>query len=268
MIVDFHTHIFPDELAKRAMDALTSDLITPLQPVADGTHAGLIRHMDLSGVDISVAQPVVTKQSQTVRLNEWARSIQSERLISFGGIFPYTDDYRRDIDLVVSMGLKGLKFHPEYQQFIIDEPWALKVYDYALSRGLILLFHAGMDVGFHPPYKSSPKRFRHVVDAMRGGVIVAAHLGGHQEWDDVERYLIGTNICLDTSMGFEYYPREVFVRIARAHGADKILFGSDSPWSDAKTEIEHLRALPLSDGEKDMILSGNARSLLGMFRVP
>ena len=99
---------------------------------------------------------------------------------------------------------------------------------------------------------------------MRGGIIVAAHLGGHQEWDDVERHLVGTNIYLDTSMGFEYYPREVFLRIARNHGVDKILFGSDSPWSDAKTEIEHLRAMPLSDGEKELILSGNARRLLAI----
>ena len=127
MIIDFHTHIFPDELAKRAMDALTSELITPLTPVADGTRAGLLKHMDLSGVNISVLQPVVTKQSQTVKLNEWTASIQSGRLISFGGIYPRTDDYRRDIDFAVSLGFKGLKFHPEYQQFIIDEPRALKL---------------------------------------------------------------------------------------------------------------------------------------------
>lgn len=263
MIIDFHAHIFPDELAKRAMDALTSDLIVPLKPVTDGTHAGLIRHMDLSGVDISVIQPVVTKQSQTVGLNEWAMNIQSDRIISFGGIFPHTDDYRRDIDYLASLGFKGIKFHPEYQQYIVDEPRALKIYDYALSRGFILLFHAGMDVGFHPPYKSSPKLFRNIVEAMRGGVIIAAHLGGHQEWKDVERHLVGTDIYLDTSMGFEYYPQELFLRIARSHGADKILFGSDSPWSDAKTEIEHIRALPLSDAEKELILAGNAKRLLG-----
>ena len=264
MIIDIHAHVFPDELAKRAMEALTTDLIEPLEPVADGTRAGLIKNMDLSGVDISVIQPVVTKQSQTAGLNEWARNIQSERLVSFGGIFPHTDDYRRDIDFVISLGLKGLKFHPEYQQYIVDEPRALKIYDYALSRGLILMFHAGMDVGFRPPYKSDPCRFRNIVDSMRGGVIIAAHLGGHQEWEDVERHLAGTNIFLDTSMGFEYYTREIFLRIARAHGADKILFGSDSPWSDAGKEIEHIRALPLSDGEKEMILSGNAKRLLGV----
>jgi predicted TIM-barrel fold metal-dependent hydrolase len=99
---------------------------------------------------------------------------------------------------------------------------------------------------------------------MRGGIIVAAHLGGHDQWDDVEEHLVGTGIYLDTSMGFEFYPTEQFLRIVKNHGADKILFGSDSPWSNAQTEIETLMALPLSGEEKELILSGNARRLLGI----
>jgi predicted TIM-barrel fold metal-dependent hydrolase len=266
MIIDFHTHIFPDALAARAIGQLLNNIDEVFKPVSDGTLSGLLRYMAFSGVDISVIQPVITKQSQFETLNTWAAATaeSSEHIVAFGGIYPHTDNYRRDIDFVASLGLKGLKFHCEYQNFTVDEPKMLPIYDYALSRGLILLHHAGFDPGYEAPFKSSPLRFARVADAMKGGVIVAAHFGGHDEWDDVERYLVGKDIYLDTSMGFEYFPHDQFLRITRAHGVDRILFGSDSPWSDAKAEISRLEALPLIDVEKDMILGGNARRILGL----
>jgi len=264
MIVDIHTHVFPDELAQKAMEALTDGGFNPYIPVHDGTVSGLLRNMDTWNIDISVVQTVVTKQSQTRKANEWAASINSNRIVSFGGIYPHTDDYKRDIDFVVSLGLKGLKFHAEYQDFTADEDKMLKIYDYALDRGLILLHHCGFDPGFPPPYKSSPQRFLRVADAMRGGIIIVAHMGGHGDWDESERYLAGSELYLDTSMGFEYIPHEQFVRIVEKHGADKILFGSDAPWSNAGKEIEHLRSLPLSEDSKNAILYGNAMRLLGL----
>ena len=264
MIIDFHTHVFPDALADRAIGKLLNNIDNVFKPVNNAKVSGLLASMAQSGIDISVVQPVITKQSQFYELNMWAKSICSDKLTAFGGIYPHTDDYKRDIDFVVSLGLKGLKFHCEYQDFIIDTPEMLRIYDYALSRGLILLHHAGSDPGFEAPFKSSPKRFAHIADAMRGGVIVAAHFGGHAEWDDVEKYLVGKNIYLDTSMGFEYFPLDQFLKIVNNHGVDKILFASDAPWSDAKTEIEHLKALPLSTNVKAMILGGNAERVLGI----
>jgi len=97
-----------------------------------------------------------------------------------------------------------------------------------------------------------------------GGVFVLAHLGGHAMWDDVERLLVGRDVYFDTAMGFECFPTEQFLRIVRNHGADKILFGSDSPWSNASREIEILRSLPLDKKEKEQILSLNAKRLLGL----
>ncbi len=264
MIIDFHTHVFPDALAERAVRTLMFNIDEVFTPVTDATAAGLLSHMRTSGVDISVVQPVITKQSQFRDVNLWAQSICSDKLISFGGIYPHTDDYKRDIDFVVSLGLKGLKFHAEYQDFIADDLKMLRIYDYALSRGLIILHHAGFDPGFSGPVKTGPRRFRNIADAMKGGIIVAAHFGGHDEWDDVERYMVGTNIYLDTSMGFDYFPKEQFLRIVRDHGIEKILFASDSPWSDATTEIQHLKALPLAAHEKDMLLNGNAKRILNL----
>jgi len=262
MIIDFHTHIFPEKLAASTLKKLSEeiDYIYPL--VTDGTVNGLIQKMDEWGIDVSVVQPVITSPPQARTINTWAQSICSDRLVSFGAIHPDSDNYKKDIDFVAELGLKGLKFHPEYQYFIVDDSRMLEVYDYALNKGLILLFHAGDDPGFSPPFKSSPQQFARIMEAMQGGTIIAAHLGGHDQWDDVEEYLVGTDIYLDTSMGFEYYPHEQFLRIVKNHGADKILFASDSPWSYTHEELKCLQALPLAPEEKAAILGENAKRIL------
>ena len=264
MIIDFHTHAFPDTLAPKALHVLTTSIDNIYPPVHDGTVSGTLRNMDNCGVDLSVVLPVVTRQEQFVRSNEWIAAIESPRLVAFGGIYPHTDDYKRDIDFVVSLGLRGLKFHAEYQEFVLDEPKMLKIYDYALGKGLILLHHAGFDPAYPPPFRSTPQQFARVVQLMRGGVIIAAHFGGHDQWDEVLEHLAGEDIYLDTSMGFEYFTREQFLSITEKHGADRILFGSDAPWSDAKDEIARLNAMPLSDEDKAAILGGNGRRLLGV----
>lgn len=268
MVIDFHTHIFPDELAQRAVSNMHSRAEYYLKDVSsDGTLSRLLGNMDKWGVDMSVVQPIITKQTQTSTINLWVKDVSDKnknRILSFGSIYPYTDDYKRDIDFVADLGLKGLKFHTEYQNFTVDDSHMLKVYDYALSKGLILMFHAGFDPSCTPPYKSSPKQFANILDAMKGGVIVTAHLGGHLQWDDVEKYLVGRDIYLDMSMGFDYYPLEQFLRIVNNHGADRILFASDSPWSNAGKEINTLKSLPLTKTEIDNILYMNAERILGI----
>lgn len=264
MVIDFHTHAFHDKIADWVIQSLIESSKDECSPCSDGTVDGLLKNMDEFGVDISVVQTIVTKAKNTEVQNIWAKEISCDRIISFGGIHPKTDDYKRDIDHICSLGLPGIKFHPEFQQFHIDDPKMLKMYDYALSKGLIILFHAGEDPSYQPPFHSSPQQFSRISKEMKGGVIVAAHLGGEKQWDDVEKYLVGTDIYLDTSMGMNYYPHEQFVRIVKNHGADKILFGSDSPWTKANEEIRALNSLPLTQEEKDLILYKNAKRILNI----
>lgn len=264
MVIDFHTHAFPDAIAERAMSGLIKAANGAFNPSYDGTVSGLIGKMDEVGIDVSVLQPVITKPSQTESLNKWAKSVESDRIVAFGGIHPETDDYKRDIDFVASLGIRGLKFHCEYQNFVLDDPKMLRIYDYAFEKGLIVLHHAGFDPAYKPPFRSSPKQFRNVARQMMGGVLVVAHFGGHAQWDDVERYLVGEDVYLDTSMGQKYYPPEQFVSIVKAHGADRILFATDAPWSRADEEIKMIKASALTDGEKSSILYKNAQKLLGL----
>ena len=265
MIIDIHTHIFPDELAPRAKKALIENAHGEYIPMHDMTKEALIDCMDRSGVDISVIQPVVTKRHQVETVNEWADRIKDDRIIPFAGMWPHSDDWKEQIDTIAKTGFKGIKFHCEYQDFSVDDPAMLPIYDRAFDRGLILLFHAGYDPISTGPLKSSPRQFANIAKELRGGVIIAAHLGGCRQWDEVaENYAGHDEIYIDTSMGMKYYSHDTFLNIVKAMGVDHILFGSDSPWTDPGEEIRILKTLPLTDDEKDMILCRNARKLLGI----
>jgi len=272
LIIDFHTHAFPDALAQTAVAKLRASIGDIYPPVHDGTIAGLLANMDAWGVDTSVVLPVATNAAQVRNVNEWSARQHSDRIISFGSIYPHAEHWKRDIDHAVSLGLRGLKFHAEYQDFEVDDPRLLSIYDYALDQNLILIHHAGFDPAYPEPYRSNPARFARALKALTGSddgglgdrVFVIAHLGGHAQWDDVERYLVGTDVHLDTSMGMDFYPHEQFVRIATGHGADRILFGSDAPWSSALSEVEQLSALVLPPADLEAILGGNAKRILGV----
>lgn len=283
--VDFHTHVFPDALAKRAVATVSENVKGVYTPVSDGTVHGLLRNMKSWGVDVSVSLPVVTNPKHFNTVNEFAAAQNTliPEIEFFGGLHPATADWKRDIDFIVSLGLKGIKLHPKYQCFTPADPALFPMYDYALSRGLILVFHAGVDPGARPPYKSDPRQFAKIADEMKGGVIVAAHLGGNMQWEEVERDLAGKNIYMDTSTGFSFYGKERFLRIVQKHGADKLLFASDSPWGNAAEEKAQLCSLlnpddsqgetprthesqkpkrGLSLEEITLIVGGNARRIL------
>lgn len=268
MIIDFHTHLFPDKIAPKARQQLINNGLrfgNVLEACTEMTLKSLISRMNEWGIDLSLVLPIATKPSQTRHINEFAASLSQSsegKLMSFGSIHPDCDNWKEEIDNVVSLGLKGLKFHAEYQDFTLDEPRMIRIYDYAFSKGLIIIHHAGVDLGMPAPYHTSPQQFAFVAKELKGGVLIAAHLGGHGQWDDVERYIVGSNIYLDTSMGQQYYPKEQFLRFVKNHGSDKILFASDSPWSRADKEINIINSLPLTEKEKKDIFCDNAKRLL------
>lgn len=262
MIIDFHSHAFPNPLANRAITSILERSKSYYPAHTDGTIDGLKQNMANFGVDLSVLQPVITKPTQHKTLNDWAKSVQDENIVSFGGVHPDSDDYKRDIDYVCELGLKGLKFHAEYQLFQVDELRMLKIYDYAFSKGLIVLHHAGFDPAFKAPYRSTPKQFASVAKQMQGGTLVVGHLGGLQQWNEVEEHLVGANVYLETSMGFSQYPTDQFLRILKNHGAEKLLFGSDTPWGNLGEELKIFQSLPISDSEKELILHKNAERIL------
>ncbi len=262
MVVDFHVHCFANELAERAVPALAEK--AGISPRSDGTVGGIRASMKKAGVDRSVVLSIATKPQQTQKISQWALSVQAEDIIPFGSIHPDYPDWAEELEGLKKSGIKGIKFHPEYQDFYVDDPKLLPIYKKAAELGLIMVFHAGADLGYQPPYHCTPDRMRTVVRALPGAVIVAAHMGGYSYWDEVERYLVGEPLYLDTSFSFPEMSREQFLRIVAAHGFERLLFATDSPWKDQAEELVWLREMDLPETALRAILGGNAAKLLGL----
>ena len=262
LIIDFHVHCFPDDIAERAISALSET--SCVTPRVNGTIRGIEASMETSGVEHSVLLSIATKPQQTFKINRWAAGIQSDRIIPFGSIHPDCSEWENELQMLHKAGIKGIKFHPEYQSFYVDDPKMFHIYEKAAELGLIMLFHAGGDIGLAPPYHCLPDRMRNVVRKFSGAKIVAAHMGGYDSWNDVEKYLAGEQLYFDTSYSLHMLGREQFLRIAAKHGYDRLLFATDSPWADQAEEVKRLAAMPLPPGEMEAVLGGNAARLLGL----
>ena len=263
MLIDFHTHCFPDILAEKAVKKL-SFLSGGLKPHTDGTVLGLKNRMQKDRVDISVVLNIATNAHQPKKVNDFAASINNEKnIFSFGSVFPDSPDALYELERIKSLGLKGVKLHPDYQGFSVDDTKYIPLYKKISALGLITVFHAGFDYGFPPPYGATPEK---IVKALKyfDSPVIAAHWGGVNCGDGVLKHLCGTDIYFDTSFGYSMMPKYYAEKIIEKHTADKILFGTDTPWHTANMELRLLNSLNLSDADMDKISHKNAIKLLGI----
>ena len=258
-IIDIHTHAWPDAVAPNAIASL--ERLGTLKAFYDGTIAGLRGIMQRSDVSASVVQPVATKASQVLGINDWAASISGRGVVAFGAMHPEVADPAAEIARMASLGLRGMKLHPEHQSFAPDEPRMAPIYEAAITHDMTVFFHAGADEVLET-LRGTPQSFSAVLDAFPHMRVVLAHLGGFRVWNDVAEVLVGQNVYLDTAYTLGHLPDADFVEIVHAHGAEKVLFGSDGPWTDPAAEIAWLRSLPLAEGVIEAVLGGNAERLL------
>lgn len=273
MLIDFHTHIFPEKIAERSVAALIGGIRqqqgedyqnpdgSPLC-FRPATLEGLLNSMPAAGVDRSICLPIATKPSQTQSINRFAEEIRDARALSFGTLHPADPEADAVLEDLAARGFAGIKLHLQFQQYMIDSPEVIRILQKAEQLGLLVVFHAGADIGLPPPVFAEPKNIRHVLDYVDGSNLIAAHLGGWEQWDAVEQYLVGTNICFDTAFIRQFISPEQCLRIIRNHGADKILFGSDSPWENPADTLEFVQSLGLTAEEYDKITYQNALRLL------
>lgn len=268
MIIDLHTHVFPDKIAERTIGALA---VKSGKPAADGTVADLRRSMRESGVDVAVNLPAITKASQFDSTNRFAAEINGhDGIYSFGAIHPDCEDPEAKLDYIKSLGLRGIKIHPDYQQCFIDDERYIWIIRYAVEIGLYVTTHAGFDNGFPELTHCTPDRSARMLDAVYGKSepaeprIIFAHLGGRGFYDGVESLLCGRNVYFDLSYVLIENDPALTTRIVRAHGAERVVFGSDSPWRSQKDDLAREQMLGLSAAEHELILEKNGRAILGI----
>ena len=262
MFIDFHVHCFPDEIAPRAMNTLSAS--SALIPQCDGTVKGLLDNMKENRVDISVVQNIATKPQSQTNVNNFAHELNKmQRLVAFGSVNPDSDNALGELERISSMGLKGVKFHPEYQNFFVDDIKMRPIYKKISQLGLITVFHCGADLGFPAPYHCTPKALSKALSWFDSPV-VAAHWGGMMYHQEVLDYLCGLPVYFDTSFSYGAVSLPMVKLILQKHGVDNILFGSDSPWHTPKEDLPVIQALGLSKNDFNKICCTNALKLLNI----
>jgi uncharacterized protein len=261
-VIDFHTHAFPDQLAASALEQL-HDKSGDYLAYHNGTIRGLLQSMDRAGIEKSVVVSIATRPKQVTNITDWAASIRTDRIIPFSSIHPQFRDFENELDRIKSIGLRGVKFHPMYQHFVIDDPELIPLYRAIAERGLICLFHAGWDIAYPESDQAAPWRILNLHQAVPELKIIAAHLGGWQVWDEVARCLLGRPIYLETSFSIREAKTSEFRQILDNHSPDYFLFGTDSPWLDQKEELDAWKELDIPDKFKEKIFLKNAERLLG-----
>lgn len=262
MIIDFHTHLFPPRILDKAMEILIEG--SGVTPCIEATKEGLLHYMETENIDVSVALPVASRPDQEHSINSFAIEINSPQVLSFGSVHPDSKDALSELIRIKEAGLKGIKLHPDNQDFFVDEPRLFPIYEKCAELGLIVLFHAGVDFTVFEPVHCPPEKLAKILPIFGGSPVVAAHFGGYLMWDEVERHLVGKDIYFDTSFSYATLPKKQARRIIDNHGADKILLGSDIPWSNTHDEVLFIRRLHLDDKREAMILAENALSLLAL----
>lgn len=278
-IIDFHVHTFPKKIAASALEKLTAKSHTPA--FTDGTTENLSRSMQEAGINFSVILPVATSPRQVEHINDGAINTNNKNIISFGAMHPDFEDVEKEFARLRNAGIKGVKLHPVYQGVNIDDERYIKILSCSGDYNLAVIIHAGWDIGFPGNDAAMPERISRAIKLSGShGKIILAHMGGLRCWDEAEKFFAGReNIFIDTAFslgnftpnGDGYYSGgddcamlsiENFVKIIRSYGAERVIFGTDSPWASQSESVKNFNALPLNDHEKILILYKNAASII------
>ena len=281
MIIDFHTHTFPEKISSRVVKKL--GITAHIKAYTDGSIENLAASMKKAGVSYSVNLPVMTSPEQVEKINssmiEDREALLARGIIAFGGLHPDYTDYKKEIRRLREHHIAGIKLHPAYQNINLDDIRMLRIIDCASEEGLIVLTHAGIDIGIYDRNYCSVAHILKVIDEVHPEKFVLAHMGNWDCWQDVERDLAGAPVWLDTAFSIGPIAKnpatdeppyeemnlrdEDFIRLCRRHGTDRILFATDSPWQDQADYIGRIKAMDFSAAEKEQIFGGNAVALLG-----
>ncbi len=267
MIIDFHTHIFPDKIAQATVSALARN--ASIEPHSDGTMAGLLSQMGEAGVDISVNLPVLTRPRQYDSVKAFGKELNEKsytgaRIISFAGIHPDMEDASERLKEIKNEGFLGIKIHPDYQGKFIDDDSYVKLLQYAKELDLITVTHAGFDGAYAgQPIRCTPKRVMNLLDKIGGYEgLVLAHMGANELFDEVYNTLASANVYIDTAYVLHSIGQDMFEKILAKHGENRVLFATDSPWQKQGSEIEIIKSYKLGNSVQEKIFYQNAKRLL------
>lgn len=260
-IIDFHTHIYPDSVAFKAADDVRAFYDGLGDNTIDGRVQTLLDHADRAGITEFAILPVATKPERTRHINEFIlRQVAAQpRFYGFGTVHAAMDALMDEVAFIRNSGLRGIKVHPDYQEFSIDDPRMFPVYE-EIQGNTPIVFHMG-DLRYA---YSQPAKLRHVLELFPHLQAVAAHFGGYQMKEIARQELSDTNCYFDTSSSLMFMEPGVAEEYIRHYGAERFLYGSDFPMWSPEREVQRFLELDLSDDEKEQIAWKTAATLLGV----
>jgi hypothetical protein len=261
--IDFHTHVYPDDVAPKTVSAVCER--SSIDAYADGTLEGLKRSMTAAGIGLSVVAAVATKPEQVPSIQRWLSVIRQPGIETLAAMHPADPLSSEQMKMLRQGGFRGFKLHPDYQDFFVDDPRMYPLYEAAAAEDMFILFHAGMDRGLPHPVHATPKRLAAVHKAVPELCMIVAHLGGEEACEETTVHLLGQDLYLDTSFVLRKIPVIFLERFLKEHPVERLLFASDSPWTDQGEELQFLLQLPfLTENDKEKICFSNAARLLGL----
>ncbi|WP_126381213.1 amidohydrolase family protein [Desulfovibrio ferrophilus] len=258
MLYDVHTHAFHPKIAHKVLEQLNGHY--GIQAIGNGTAEDLAQRVTDAGLDRFVVHTAATAPEQVIPANNWAIDLAQrfEQAIPFGSVHPGFEGWEAQLDKLESHGIKGLKIHPEFQQFWLDDPALEPIFEAARGRFTIMV-HVG-DKAQPQDNPSCPYKLMQVAKNFPGLTLIAAHMGGYLHWKWALDELIGSDVYIDTSSTIPYIDDATLAEIFRRHPRERILFGSDYPLFDPGTEAQRLKLrLGFSDAEVEELMTNPAQ---------
>ncbi|MGN0982784.1 MAG: amidohydrolase family protein [Candidatus Limivicinus sp.] len=276
MIVDAHSHIFPDNIAKHALSKLQAGSNAGI--FCEATENALTASMAQAGIDLCINLPCGTNPAKVRQINQLSarRNSRQKKIFSIGCIHPDCADVKAELALAARLGLKAVKLHPYFQNHDFDDPAYLRLMEAAGELGLLVVAHTGTDLGYPGVYRCTTPMIANVLKQVRGVKLVLAHMGGCGNWEDVLEVVADSDVMLDCAYSLgctldmegkpmagmpDLLTAEQFMAMEKVLGPERILFGTDSPWMDQKNTLELFLSLPLSPEARERILWKNAMEL-------
>ncbi len=260
-IIDAHCHIYPEKIAQKATDSTNRFYNISSSPF-HGTTEELINQSNETAVYKMVVQSVATTEKQVSSINNFIKNEAAkypEKFIPLGTLHPNSSDLQSDIEELISLGLKGVKLHPDIQNFKIDDYRCLKIYELCEKYDLPILMHTG-DNRYD---NSNPNRLFPIMDIYTNLIVIGAHLGGWSLWETASEKLFELpNLYVDTSSSFYAINHDTAKKIIDRYGVDKVVFGTDYPMWKQEDEINFLLSLGYSDDDLKKIFHDNILKIL------
>lgn len=261
-IIDSHCHIFPDKIAQKATDSIDDFYQISESGVINGcgfvgNAKTLIKQCDESGVHKCLVTSVATTPHHAQSINSFIASeveLFPDRFIGFGSLHPESETLEEDAEHLIELGLKGVKLHPDIQNFKVDDPRVIRIFEICNEKGLPILLHTG-DSRYD---NSNPNRVAPVLEQFPDLVVIGAHFGGWSIWEKAtEKLSKFKNFYVDTCSSFYALKKETARKIIETYGTDKVIFGTDFPMWRQDDELKYLFSLGFSEEQLEDILHNN-----------